>query len=210
MIRPATLVAMLLAAGSGLYLYQVKHQAQLLDGQIARILKDTDRARQHTGELVADYALLNDPARLQELASAHLHLRPTEPSQFTSLAELGRRLPAAGSWHPAAPEPVTAPLVAALPAPVVVASLPTPVPAQRPATRPRPQPAPLQPGLYGAPVEQANLPPQRMQPTRPQLFPPMLATARAIRPYSPPTDAAPAMSGGGSALGMARTANGTQ
>ena len=210
MIRPLTLVAMLLAAGSGLYLYQVKHQAQLLDEQIAHILKDTDHVRQHTGELVAEYALLNDPARLQDLATAHLHLRPTEPAQFTNLAELGHRLPAPGAPRPAAPDPApattpaTAPAVAAIPAPIVVAALPPAAPS-RPAPRPRTPVTPLQPGLYGAPVQPATLPPQRMQPSRPQLFPPMLATAHAIRPYAPSADPAPAAPSGGSALGMART-----
>ena len=36
MIRPITFVSMLLAAGSGLYLYQAKQQARVLDRQIAR------------------------------------------------------------------------------------------------------------------------------------------------------------------------------
>ena len=36
MIRPFTCLSALLALGSGLYLYQTKHAAQLLDHQIAR------------------------------------------------------------------------------------------------------------------------------------------------------------------------------
>ena len=211
MIRPVTLLAMLLAAGSGLYLYQVKHQAQLLDEQIGRILKDNDRTRQHTGELVAEYALLNDPARLQELASVHLHLRPTEPAQFTNLAELGHRLPAIGSARPTPPEPVATPTpgaaIAAVAPPIVFAALPAPVATPRAAARPRPLVTPLQPGLYGAPIVQAILPPLRLQPTRPQLFPPLLAIVRAIRPDFP-ADPAPAAPSGGSALGMARTGSG--
>ena len=151
---------------------------------------------------------MNDPSRLQELAAAHLHLRPTEPAQFTSLAEFGHRLPPVGASRPAAPDATPDPVLAvAKVAPVAVASLPAPTP--RPTPRPRPvQAAQSQPGLYGAPVEQANLPPQRV-PARPQLFPPMLASAHATRPYLPPSDPAtsypPPAASTGSALGMART-----
>jgi len=218
MIRPATLICMVLAAGSGLYLYQAKHQAQLLDEQIAHILKDTDHARQRTGELMAEYALLNDPSRLQDLANAHLHLRPTEPTQFTNLAELSRRLPAPGAPPQAAPEPpadIAVPVAAAptpapevadaaqvsaaRPKPTVVASIsPTPSPVVAPV---RPRPRPSTPALFGAPVQSAMLPPQRTI-TRASL-PPVLAAARSIRPV--PQDAPPPTQIVGSALGMARS-----
>ncbi len=227
MIRPATLICMVLAAGSGLYLYQVKHQAQLLDEQIARILKDTDHARQRTGELMAEYALLNDPSRLQDLASAHLHLRPTEPTQFTSLAELSHRLPAPGAPPQAAPEPPadiavpvaaapaatpSAELAEATPAPAirakpsVVASVapspaPNPVVATVRPAKPRPSTQVYQPSLFGAPVQSAMLPPQR--PVTRATLPPVLAAARAIRPV--PQDAPPPSPIVGSALGMARS-----
>ena len=45
MIRPFTLIYMLLACGSGLYLYQTKHQVQLLDRAIAQTVQATTAAR---------------------------------------------------------------------------------------------------------------------------------------------------------------------
>ena len=127
MIRPFTCLCLLLAAGSGLYLYQEKHQAQLADQEIARIIKATDAVRARTGVLRAEYALLNDPERLAGLAQAHLvSLRSTDPKQFATLAELDRRLPPVGPPPSAAPDPAEAaplppseavPLAAATPKP---------------------------------------------------------------------------------------------
>ncbi len=106
MIRPFTLACMVAAAGSGLYLYQTKHQAQMLDREIARATKAADAARERAGEKRAEYALLNDPSRLQELASAHLvSLQETTPTQFTTIAEFDHRLPPIGA-APVEPPPL--------------------------------------------------------------------------------------------------------
>ncbi len=106
MIRPFTLACMVAAAGSGLYLYQTKHQAQMLDREIARASKAADAARERASEKRAEYALLNDPSRLQELASAHLvSLQETAPTQFTTMAEFDRRLPPVGA-APVEPPPL--------------------------------------------------------------------------------------------------------
>ncbi|WP_457831439.1 cell division protein FtsL, partial [Staphylococcus aureus] len=63
MIRPFTCICMLLAAGSGLFLYQAKHQGQMLDRQIEQIGHATDETRARIGVLRAEFALLNDPTR---------------------------------------------------------------------------------------------------------------------------------------------------
>ncbi len=104
MIRPFTFVTMLLAAGSGLYLYQTKHQAQVLDREIARTMKTADTVRQRAGLMRAEYALLNDPARLAELSGQWLpELRNTAPAQYSSWSDFDRRLPAIGAPPPPAP-----------------------------------------------------------------------------------------------------------
>ena len=43
MIRPLTIATFLLACGSGLYLYQSKHEVQLLDRTIERTVHETGR-----------------------------------------------------------------------------------------------------------------------------------------------------------------------
>jgi hypothetical protein len=108
MIRPVTCVCMLLAAASGLYLYQTKHQAQLLDREIDQLLNDANVARGRANVLRAEYALENDPSRLADLAGHFLALKTTEPGQFTTWAELGKRLPpvSAGPSEPVSAEPL--------------------------------------------------------------------------------------------------------
>jgi hypothetical protein len=105
MIRPVTFVCMLLAAGSGLYLYQEKHRAQLLDREIAATVHAADAARERSGVLRAEWTLQNDPERLAGLADRFLGLKTVSPGQFTAMAELDRRLPAI---RPPEPPPATA------------------------------------------------------------------------------------------------------
>ncbi len=94
MIRPLTCVCMLLAGGSGLYLYQTKHRALLLDREIAHTVKQTEAAHERITALRAEWALLNEPERLAELNTQHLGLRSLAPTQFVALADLPSRLPA--------------------------------------------------------------------------------------------------------------------
>ena len=175
MIRPATCVCMLLAAGSGLYLYQTKHRAQMLDREIVQTLKQADAVRERIGVLRGEWALLNEPERLAELSRQHLGLQTLAPTQFASLAELPNRLPAPlppGTALPEPEEPEDAPaLVAAAPAP----PRQTPPPAARVAVAtppPAPLPAALAPTLAPAP---ASLPrkPAAVASAQPTLPPPV-------------------------------------
>ncbi len=227
MIRPFTLICALLAMGAGLYLYQSKHESQLLDRKIAGIVRATDETRTRIGMLRADYQLLNDPTRLQALADQQLTLKAIAPTQFTTMAELARRLPPVDLAPHVAPEPApepdaglfvppAEPVVAVVPAPPKLAAA-TPV---RPAPAPVVVPAPVAPAPIVVtrpakpvpePIVQATaLPPQIPAPRRPApppsiMAPPMpvqspMQQASAIRPVS---DGRPAFV---SALGMARTA----
>lgn len=181
MIRPVTLVSLIAAAGAGLYLYQVKHSVSMLDRELREVNRQTEVVRERTQVLRAEWALLNEPDRLRQVAQRHLALEPMAPAQFIRDAELERRLPAARPFAgppslfgppeaPAkAPEAIMVPApVAAAPAPPVLAS---PAPALRPAVveppprlnaavtpppapRPAPPPAPLRvtPALHVAPA----------------------------------------------------------
>ncbi len=130
MIRPFTLICMLLACGSGLYLYQAKHRVQLLDRDIAQTVQATSAARDRAGMLRTEWMLLNDLERLRVLADQHMQLRPVAPGQFTSLAELANRLPPP---RPPVPESDAAPVLQVEAAPTLaesvqpeMADLPTP------------------------------------------------------------------------------------
>jgi hypothetical protein len=94
MIRPLTIATCLLACGSGLYLYQEKHEVQLLDRTIERTVHDTAALRDQSRLLAAEWTMLNDPERLRQFSDTYLNLKTIAPTQFTSLADLDSRLPA--------------------------------------------------------------------------------------------------------------------
>jgi hypothetical protein len=94
MIRPLTIATFLLACGSGLYLYQSKHEVQLLDRTIERTVHDTNTLREQSRLLAAEWTMLNDPERLRQFSDTYLSLKTISPTQFSSLADLDSRLPA--------------------------------------------------------------------------------------------------------------------
>jgi len=122
MIRPLTCICMLLAGGSGLYLYQSKHRAQMLDREIEQTLKAADTARDRIGVLRGEWALLNEPERLAALSQAHLKLKTLAPSQFVTVAELGVLLPppvVPGEEEPPLPPALVADALPQPPAPAM-------------------------------------------------------------------------------------------
>lgn len=177
MIRPFTLICMVLAGGSGLYLYQCKHQAQVLDHEIAKTIKQTETARERIRMLRAEWALLNEPERLADLARAHMTLQTLQPAQFVAMNDLAAKLPAPavpGSQHaPTEAEPEETPVAAAVTSPaakpaqvaaaagpeskppeakpVVAAAEPKPAPARHP-------PRPVQLAAESAPAHPHSRP----------------------------------------------------
>ena len=122
MIRPLTFLCLLAAFGSGLYLYGEKHRAVLLDRDIAHAIHGTEAARERTGLLRAEWALLNDPGRLQTMAEKYLALKTMAPGQFVQLSDLATRLPA----------PAPAPVEPATQDDALVVDAPPPAPAAAP------------------------------------------------------------------------------
>ncbi len=161
MIRPLTLLCASAFVFSGFHLYQTKHRAQETDRAIVRTMKDVARAHDHAVLLRAEYALLNDPTRLQDLAQQYLALRPTAPTQFVAMADIASRLPAVGPSPNAAPPvelpPVAAPAIADIP----MASA-TPAPLAAPAMVAEAPPRPAVP--HAAPVHVAAAHPVEARP----------------------------------------------
>ncbi len=111
MIRPLTCVCAILAGASGLYLYSEKHRTTLLDQQISGIVSDTQHIRERTAMLRAEWALLNQPDRLQGLATRFLpQLGAMAPTQFVQLSALDHHLPPPGPEVP--PHPIATPQTA--------------------------------------------------------------------------------------------------
>ncbi|ATU72341.1 cell division protein FtsL [Komagataeibacter rhaeticus] len=159
MSRLVTLFFAMVAAVSGLFLYDKKQQTTALDHQIAQIVEQTEHTRSQTAMLRAEWAMLNQPDRLGTLASRYDRgLQPVTPAQFVQMSALTDHLPAVGSpsvrpvpapratmvatlaadhvqetpHETAVALPVHAPpAVPPAPAPVQVARAPVPAPAPR-------------------------------------------------------------------------------
>ncbi|WP_439597375.1 cell division protein FtsL [Falsiroseomonas sp.] len=149
MIRPFTILCFCAFAGAGAWLYQVKHQVATQDRELREIWRQIEAARDRTSILRAEWALLNEPGRLREVALRHLPLEPMQPQQFTRLPDMVRRLPTAVAF--AGPPNLFVPETPRG-APVMLAAAQTPVPAT-----PAPAPAPA-PATAAAPPARAAAP----------------------------------------------------
>lgn len=223
MIRFTTAICMLLAAGSGLYLYQQKHRTQVLDRQIMATVNATILAQKRSHVLSAEWDLANDPERLAKLADQFLHLRTMAPSQFAALGDLSGRLPTAraADWkaeqtteEPAEGEPVAE---TPLPIPPLLAPPPSASPAAAQTTTAARPPAAAAAGT-GAVAARPSIPPGT-SPSSPSPGPRPTATAAATPSQAGvaraqnvsarvsgdlPSSAQFGGHQGGSALGMAR------
>ncbi len=94
MIRPFTALCMLASLGSVFYMFQMKHRSEVQDAAIKTTIAETLAARERVAMLRAEYARKSDEGRLLELSDRFLKLKPTQPTQFVQLADLGARLPA--------------------------------------------------------------------------------------------------------------------
>jgi hypothetical protein len=204
MIRPFTLLSMVAAAGAGLYLYQVKHSVAQLDRELRTINRQTEQARERTQVLRAEWALLNEPDRLRQVAQRHLPLEAMTPAQFVRPAEMERRLPPPRQFagvpslfapvEPAGDGSATAialaaaapraPVTPAAPPPVAIAAASSPA---APAPAPRPAAA--------APVTATSAPaapaPAAARPAAAPAEPAPVALAAAETPRPAPRPAAP-------------------
>ncbi len=236
MIRPLTCICLLLAGGSGLYLYQSKHRAQMLDREIERTLKATDVARDRIGVLRGEWALLNEPERLAALSQSHLGLKSLTPTQFVTAAELGARLPPPATAYAPAEEEPSVQAADALPQPPAPVAPPMPAHSAISVAKVMPA-APPRPPVQAASMLQlpaTPLPPPRPVSASPILAPVVNVSASSVTAASAPrplpgrapsvgastgsvaaaprssTQAPPGLSIGESVARMARAQGGTQ
>jgi hypothetical protein len=75
------------------YVYEIKFESTLRAERIAKMRNDVRRERDAIAALRAEWAQLENPARIQGLVRRHLPLRPMEATQFDSLDRLPDRQP---------------------------------------------------------------------------------------------------------------------
>ncbi|MBI0433957.1 hypothetical protein [Roseomonas sp. KE0001] len=162
MFRPLTVVAILAFSAVGWHVYRAEEAAAQLDRELRDVSRRIEAARERSQVLRAEWALLNQPERLRQVAQKHLALDTMTPSQFVRMTELERRLPVAvafaGPVSLFGPAPETALAEAALPVP------PEP-PAEAPALAEAPRPAPITVAAAAARMPEAR--PARAE-SRPQ------------------------------------------
>jgi len=84
-------IAALVAAAA--YVYKIKFESTREAERVAKLRMEIRREHDAIASLRAEWAKLDNPARIQMLAKRHLSLRPIDPKQFDRLDRLPERPP---------------------------------------------------------------------------------------------------------------------
>jgi hypothetical protein len=84
-----TVVAALIVAAA--FVYKIKFESTMRAAEMARLAAEIKRERDAIAALRADWALLENPARIQGLVERHLALRMLDPAQIDRLDRLPER-----------------------------------------------------------------------------------------------------------------------
>jgi hypothetical protein len=92
-MRLLNLLVVALLVFAAAYVYEIKFESTLRAERIAKMRGDIRRERDAIAALRAEWATLENPARIQGLVHRHLPLGPMQPAQFDSLDNLPERAP---------------------------------------------------------------------------------------------------------------------
>jgi cell division protein FtsL len=98
--------------------YEIKFDSTLQAARVAKMHGELRHERDAIAALRAEWAQLDTPGRIQQLADRFLHLQPVKPTQFSDFGNLPPRPPA----PPPGEDQIGAMLVP--PAPATTGSLP--------------------------------------------------------------------------------------
>ena len=110
----STITVLLLAAVS-YGLYQLSFQVEALQDRAATLDAQIVTDKDAISVLEAEWALLNNPRRLEQLSNRFLELTPTEPMQIKTIDDLAVRTNSVNGAAFIDPELAPAPLPAGLP-----------------------------------------------------------------------------------------------
>jgi hypothetical protein len=94
MTRWLQIIGVIAAAGAAIFVFQVKYRAEAVAEQAAKLQRELDQENETLSLLHAEWSLLIQPARVQELVERHselLKLQPLDPVQITRLENLPMR-----------------------------------------------------------------------------------------------------------------------
>jgi hypothetical protein len=92
-MRRSTIFTGILAILVGLILFRVKYEVVFLEQQQNQIRKSIIESEESIHVLKAEWAHLNDPKYLQDLAQRYLDLSPIQGSQLISLKDVTLKAP---------------------------------------------------------------------------------------------------------------------
>ena len=94
-MRILNLCVVVLLVVAAAYVYEIKFESTLRAERVAKMRADLRRERDAIAALRAEWATLDNPARIQGLVRRHLTLRPADAVQYDSFDRLPERPPAA-------------------------------------------------------------------------------------------------------------------
>jgi hypothetical protein len=94
MIRWLQVVSVVAAACAAIFVFQIKYRAEAVAEHAGALQRELDAENETLSLLQAEWSLLIQPARVQELVERHqdlLRLQPLDPVQITKLEQLPMR-----------------------------------------------------------------------------------------------------------------------
>jgi cell division protein FtsL len=93
MLRLLHLVVIAALIVAAAYVYKIKFDSTVQAERLAKVRREIHKERDAIALLRAEWAKLDNPARIEELANRHLQLRSVQSSQFGDFAKLPPRPP---------------------------------------------------------------------------------------------------------------------
>ena len=91
MLKTLNILLVTVMLGAAAYTYGIKHDAELLEAEVAKIDRKIKLEKETISLLQADWTLLDQPGRLQQLVEVYaeeLKLQPIQPDQIVEPDEL--------------------------------------------------------------------------------------------------------------------------
>jgi hypothetical protein len=92
-MRFLNLCVLVLLVVAAAHVYEIKFESTLRAERVAKMRGDVQRERDAIAALRAEWATLDNPARIQGLVRRHLPLRPADATQYDTLDRLPDRPP---------------------------------------------------------------------------------------------------------------------
>jgi cell division protein FtsL len=93
MMRFVHLIVVAALVAAAVYVYKIKFESTVQAERVAKLAAEIRRERDAVAALRAEWAQLDNPARIQALAQRHLALKMLDPAQIEQLDRLPERPP---------------------------------------------------------------------------------------------------------------------